>query len=337
MELKHRLDTVVGAFSRRRILVMGDLMLDRYWWGDAQRLSPEAPVPVLRKRKATVQPGGAANSAANLTALGAAVELIGAIGADPAAVELCGALDAGGIGIRHLLECPERPTTSKTRIVAFHQHIVRVDEEETGPITEGQAEEVARRVQSIVGEVDALIISDYAKGFLTPFLLERVIAMAKRSSIPVFVDPKGPDWSRYRGATLLKPNRAELAILTGLPVRSHEDTLRAAAQLLPHLDGTDLLVTEGEDGMTLFRRDLPPEQIHPAPQHVYDVTGAGDTALATLAIARAAGASYTEAMTLATYAAGLAVATVGTAIITADALRAAIEVAFLSERAVAQA
>jgi rfaE bifunctional protein kinase chain/domain len=333
MKLKDRLEAILASFSKQRILVLGDLMLDQYWWGEAHRLSPEAPVPVLRKRKTTVHPGGAANTAANLTALGATVDLIGVIGTDVAAAQLCDALRSTGIDTRHLLRCPERPTTSKTRIVALNQHVVRVDEEDTAAIDTTQADEVAHRADALVGEVNALVISDYAKGLLTPPLLAQAIGSAKRAGIPVFVDPKGSDWTRYKGATLLKPNRAELSMLTGWPIRSREDTVQAAMQLLPHLEGTYLLVTEGEDGMSLFRPALPAEHIHSVERHVYDVTGAGDTVLATLAISVSSGATYRDAMILATHAAAVVVGTVGTTTVTAESLRTAIDMAVLSQSA----
>jgi rfaE bifunctional protein kinase chain/domain len=333
MTLKDRLEAILSSFAKQRILVLGDLMLDKYWWGEAHRLSPEAPVPVLRKRKATVNPGGAANTAANLTALGATVNLIGAIGTDVAAEELCDALRSTGIDTRHLLRCPERPTTSKTRIVALNQHVVRVDEEDTTAIDTTQVEEVAHRADTVMGEVNALVISDYAKGLLTPPLLARAIGSAKRAGIPIFVDPKGSDWTRYKGATLLKPNRAELSLLTGLPIRSREDTIQAAMQLLPLLEGTCLLVTEGEDGMTLFRHAQPAQHIPSVERHVYDVTGAGDTVLATFAISVSSGASYRDAMILATHAAAVAVGSVGTTTVSAESLRGAIEMALLGRSA----
>jgi len=320
---KARLQEILSFIPRRRLLVLGDLMLDRYWWGETHRLSPEAPVPVVRKQTATVRPGGAANTAANLTALGASVDLIGMTGNDTAAEELRQALQTFGIDSSHLFQDETRPTTSKTRIVALHQHVVRVDEEETTPVTAAAETEILRRVMAALPRANAIVISDYAKGLLTPALLRHVFEAA--AGKPVFVDPKGPDYARYRGATLLKPNRHGLAVFTARHVANHEETLSAATELLPKLGGTHLLVTEAEDGMTLFRPDTPPAHTASIRRQAFDVTGAGDTVLATLAAAVTAGASYEEAMILATHAAALAVATVGTAAITAQMLREAIE------------
>jgi D-beta-D-heptose 7-phosphate kinase/D-beta-D-heptose 1-phosphate adenosyltransferase len=319
-----RFEGLLARFAGQRILVLGDVILDRYWWGDASRLSPEAPVPVLRKRTATVRPGGAANTAANLVALGASAKLVGVVGADSAAEELSEALRGCGVDPAFLLQSPQRPTTTKTRIVALHQHVVRVDDEETAPIAESEAVQVARYVASAMDAISAIVISDYAKGFLTPSLLRQVMELAKAAGKPVFVDPKGADYSRYAGAALLKPNRLELSLFSGRPVASHADTLEAGSALLPKLGGSKLLVTEGADGMTLFRPGVQPEYVHPAPRQVLDVTGAGDTVLAALALSLAAGADHRDAMVLATYSAVVAIATLGTAAVTAEAVRDAL-------------
>jgi rfaE bifunctional protein kinase chain/domain len=321
MEHNARLETILSRFAGQRILVLGDLILDRYWWGDTSRLSPEAPVPVLRKRNATARPGGAANAAANLAALGASVELIGLVGTDDAAAELSDALSRVGVASGRLLQTPGRPTTTKTRIVAHNQHVVRVDEEDTTPLAQAQADEVCQQVASLLDDVSSVVISDYAKGFLTPPLLQEIIQLASKRNKPTFVDPKGSDFIRYSGATLLKPNRSELSLLTHLPVRDHQETVIAANYLLPKLDNTYLLVTEGEDGMTLFRPSAPAERMQSTPRQVYDVTGAGDTVVATFTMSLAAGASFMEAMRLSANAAAIAISMVGTATVSVQAIR----------------
>ena len=307
------LPAVLRHFPGQRIVTIGDVILDRYWWGEASRLSPEAPVPVVRKQRSTVRPGGAANTAANLAALGATADLIGLVGIDREAGELREALLECGVAVDFLIAESVRPTTTKTRVIASHQQIVRVDDEDVGAV-DGEVERRAREVISRCSEsASAVVVSDYAKGFLTPTLLHFVTTAARESGKPVFVDPKGADYTRYQGCFLMKPNRLELSVLTGLPVRNHEETLAAGNRLSSAMEGTLILVTEGSDGMTLFADSRPIEHIASAPRQVYDVTGAGDTVLATISLAISAGASYRDAMELAAEAAAIAISTMGTA------------------------
>jgi D-beta-D-heptose 7-phosphate kinase/D-beta-D-heptose 1-phosphate adenosyltransferase len=310
-------------FPGQRILVIGDVILDRYWWGEASRLSPEAPVPVVRKQRATVRPGGAANTAANLAALGATPLLVGLVGTDRESAELQGSLLERGVAVDWLIPEDARPTTTKTRVIASHQQIVRVDEEDIAPIS-GEAEGRARAViAERLGSATAVVVSDYAKGFLTPSLLNVLIAEAGRAGKRVFIDPKGADYARYQGCFLMKPNRLELSILTGMPVRTHEETLAAGNRLSAGMPGVMILVTEGAEGMTLFADSRPVEHVVSAPRQVYDVTGAGDTVLATLSLAISAGASHRDAMELANEAGAIAVSTMGTAAVTLPQLEAA--------------
>jgi D-beta-D-heptose 7-phosphate kinase/D-beta-D-heptose 1-phosphate adenosyltransferase len=317
------LSSVLRHFPGQRILVIGDVILDRYWWGEASRLSPEAPVPVVRKQRASVRPGGAANTAANLAALGATPLLVGLVGTDRESEELRGALSENGVAVDWLIRENARPTTTKTRVIASHQQIVRVDEEDIAPISH-EAEERARvTIAERLESASAVVVSDYAKGFLSPSLLNFVTTEAGRTGKRVFVDPKGADYSRYRGCFLMKPNRLELSLLTGLPARNHEETLAAGNRLSAAMPGTMILVTEGGDGMTLFADSRAVEQVVSAPRQVFDVTGAGDTVLATLSLAISAGASYRDAMELAGEAAAIAIGTVGTATVTLPQLEAA--------------
>jgi len=310
----------VAAFAGRRVLVAGDLMLDRYWSGDVDRISPEAPVPIVRKIGAFGVPGGAANTACNVAALGARVTLFGVTGQDEAGAELRAMLSRRGIDCARLSIAPARPTTVKLRILAHDQQIVRIDEEDTAPIDAGLAAGVVKRAARLMPRVDAVLVSDYAKGFATTPLVKGIIAAAVRHGKPVVVDPKGADFERYRGATVLKPNRSELALLTGLPARHHRETMHAARQLLRVAGSTTIVVTEGKDGMTLLRPGKPDEHFPSFAREVYDVTGAGDTALATLAVALAAGAPLGDAVWLANLAAGLAVGESGTVAISRDKL-----------------
>ena len=313
---------ILKEFPGQRILVLGDVILDWYWWGQASRLSPEAPVPVVRKQRTTLQPGGAGNTAANLAALGAQVRLFGVTGQDTHAGELRAALSAHHVETGSLIADVSRPTTTKTRVIAAHQQVVRVDEEATHPVSEEIATAVLANVKQDLGNAAAIVISDYAKGFLTPELLAAVIAEARRAGKRVFADPKGVDSARYHGAFLLKPNRLELGILTGLPAPStHEETLAAGNRLAASMPGTHILVTEGSEGMTLFSGSGASEHIAPTPRQVFDVTGAGDTVLAVVAMAVTAGASWSQAMQLAAEAAAIAIGQMGSVAVGLESLR----------------
>jgi D-beta-D-heptose 7-phosphate kinase/D-beta-D-heptose 1-phosphate adenosyltransferase len=318
------IDNAVETFAGKRVLVAGDVMLDRYWSGDVDRISPEAPVPIVRKVSAFGVPGGAANTACNVAALGARAILFGVTGQDDAGAELRGMLSKRGIDCTHLSIATGRPTTVKLRIVAHDQQIVRIDDEDTAPIDASLTDDVLQRAARMMPRVDAVLVSDYAKGFATAQVAGGIIAAAVRHGKPVVVDPKGSDFERYRGATVLKPNRSELAALTGLPTRHHEETMHAARQLVRLAGSTAIVVTEGKDGMTLLRPDAPEEHFPSFAREVYDVTGAGDTALATLAVALAAGASVGDAVWLANLAAGLAVGESGTVSISREKLAKAI-------------
>jgi rfaE bifunctional protein kinase chain/domain len=315
--------SILERFAGKRLLVLGDLILDRYWWGECTRLSPEAPVPVVRKRKVTVTPGGAANTAANLAALGARVELIGLTGRDEAAAELKAALEEHGVSTDCLMETAGRPTTTKTRIIALHQQLVRVDDEDTSLALETQTAEALRLAGERLPAADAVVISDYAKGFLAPPFLKCVLAMAREAGKPVFVDPKGMDWTRYSGCTLIKPNRAELSLLTGMSAHDHEETLAAGRRLAVLMPGSLVLVTEGAEGMTLFS-GTGETHVEPVARQVYDVTGAGDAVLAVTALALSAGASHLHAMQLASHAASIVIGRVGTVVVSRDELLRAI-------------
>ena len=215
-----------------------------------------------------------------------------------------------------------RPTTTKTRVIAAHQQIVRVDEEATGLISEAIVADVLKAVWNDLVSAGAIVISDYAKGFLTHPLLDAVIGEARRAGKRVFADPKGADPARYRGVFLLKPNRLELGLLTGLPApATHEETLAAGSRLAAAMPGTHILVTEGSEGMTLFADSQPSEHLAPTPRQVFDVTGAGDTVLAVVAMAVTVGASWSQAMQLAAEAAGIAIGQMGSVAVSLESLR----------------
>ena len=296
-----------------RILVVGDIMLDRYWFGEVERISPEAPVPVVHVAKREDRLGGAANVARNARALGAQVTLAGIIGRDEAGVKVADLLDEDGV--KHVLvDDPDYPTIVKMRVIARQQQMVRVDFEQK-PSASG-VERLTLTAQDLLAEADVLILSDYAKGALGQ--VRRLVSAANAAGIAVLVDPKGSDYSRYSGASLVTPNRLEMQQAVGQ--WNDEDELELKAQALrKQLSLEALLVTRSEQGMTLFtenHRDHVDAQAH----EVFDVSGAGDTVLATLAVMKAIGAPWEIAMRWANKAGGIVVGKLGTSTVTAQEL-----------------
>jgi D-beta-D-heptose 7-phosphate kinase/D-beta-D-heptose 1-phosphate adenosyltransferase len=317
----HDLEKLIDQFRNRRILVAGDVMLDQYIEGGADRISPEAPVPVVSVQSERSMPGGAANVAANAAALGAQVAVVGVVGPDPQASLLSRALAANGVEAV-FVEASGRPTISKTRVVAHGQQIVRIDREDHTPLPEGATNDVIRQVTERLPHLDCLVLSDYAKGVLTRRVTRALIECASRLYVPVVVDPKRTDFQIYDGAALITPNRKEAlqaAHFLGLDTISVPD---AGARILSALQHTGLLVTCGEDGMMLFRHHLPVWHVAATAREVFDVTGAGDTVVAVLALALSAGLSLEHAAALANHAAGIVVAKRGTAVVTPAELMA---------------
>jgi len=317
------MEAVRGRFGGARVLVVGDLMLDRYLAGDVARISPEAPVPVLRLGSERAVAGGAANVASNLLGLGLDVALAGVRGDDADGAALLGLLDAAGMDRGAVLTDGDRPTTSKTRILGNRQQMLRIDAEATAPLSGAVADKLAAAVLARLDDADVLLLSDYAKGVLTGALCQRLIAAAAARGVPVLVDPKGRDFSRYRGATLLTPNRAELALATGADAADLDALLAWAERLRGELGLVEVVVTLGELGMVLV--DATGKTRVPAvAREVFDVSGAGDTVIATIAAGRAAGLEAVDTAHLANLAAGVVVGHHGTAAISSDALAAAI-------------
>ncbi len=311
------------GLSRRRILVVGDVMLDRYLWGQVSRISPEAPVPVLHLERETEVPGGAANVARNLAGLGAQVALAGVTGDDPGRAALLGLLAAAEIDTGDLLIAADRGTVTKTRVIGNHQQMLRIDQERAAPLTPADRERLLAAATRRIPGLDALLLSDYAKGVLGTEVCSALIAAARHAGVPVVVDPKGKDFTRYTGASLITPNRGELALATGTDPQDRDALVAAGARLRQDL-GLDLLaLTLSEQGMVLFdaegRRDIPAMA-----REVFDVSGAGDTVVATFAAGLAAGLGHLDTAHLANLAAGVVVGHVGTAPITRDELLAAI-------------
>lgn len=298
--------------ARIKVLVVGDVMLDTYVSGSASRISPEAPVPVVNVIRRRYLPGGAANVAANILAMGSRVWLAGATGVDEAGIRLRGELDRAGIGVEALIEDDARRTTTKTRITAAGQQIVRFDEEDRSPLSSSTEALLRERCGEILAGADACVISDYAKGVVGDSFCGWLIAEAARLGKPLVVDPKSRDLGRYRGATVVTPNLKETAAAVGAPIHTDEDLTRAVSLLLPKIAPSTLLVTRGEDGMSLFESGQAPQHLPALRNEVADVTGAGDTVAGVLAIALGLGLTLFDAAGIANIGAGVAVGHPGT-------------------------
>ena len=304
-------------FGPLHVLVVGDVMLDRYLYGSVERISPEAPVPVFSRGRESAMPGGAGNVARNITALGARATLVGLIG--PRSEALRHAIADAAI-LDGLVESATRPTTTKLRVVAGNQQMMRIDDEATGPQSAAETAGLLAAIEAALAAAPhAIILSDYGKGVLSPAVLARLRA----AQLPVFVDPKGADFSRYAGAACITPNAAEMALAAGLPSRGDEECAAAARAVMARDGVGAILVTRSAKGMMLVRPDgllsIPARA-----QEVFDVSGAGDTVIAALALAHAGGRSLEDAMRIANAAAGIVVAKLGTATTSAAELTAAL-------------
>ncbi len=316
MSTHNALSATVAAFAKARVLVVGDVMLDRYWFGDVARISPEAPVPVVHVQRSEERPGGAANVARNAAALGARVTLLSVVGRDEAGVQLARLLKREKVTAR-LHRDASVATTVKLRVIGRQQQLLRVDFETT-PGHEVLAAKL-REYRGLLRDHDVVILSDYGKGGLAH--IESMIAAARRAGIAVLADPKGEDFKRYRGATVLTPNRSEFQQVSG-KARSEADFTLRAQKLRRALGLEALLVTRSEEGMTLYRKGGPGSRLHVPTQarEVFDVSGAGDTVIATLAVAMASGAALDQAVRMANRAAGIVVGKFGTATVTPQEL-----------------
>jgi D-beta-D-heptose 7-phosphate kinase/D-beta-D-heptose 1-phosphate adenosyltransferase len=303
----------LACFDRRRVLVVGDVMIDEYVWGDVTRISPEAPVPVVSVEEESTTLGGAGNVVANLVALGAAVSVTGVVGEGNEGQKLIRMFQDQGVDAGGVLRDPGRITTRKTRVIAGSQHVVRIDRESSRPVTPAQAKDICSFVLDRVRDAEAVLLSDYGKGVVTPALAAKVVEICRKADRPVLVDPKGRDYSKYKGAFAITPNRKEASEAAGI-LLSREDALhQAGARLLTETQAGHVLITCGRDGMVLFTKNQTPERIPARARQVYDVSGAGDTVLAVLGLCVACGAPFADAARLANTAAGIVVGKVGTA------------------------
>ncbi len=313
-----------------KVLCIGDVMLDRFVYGAIERISPEAPVPVIRIERETQMLGGAGNVARNAAALGASVHLVAVCGDDEAGLEVGSQLAGQACLDASIVVDAARQTSVKTRYVAANQQVLRADRETTAPLGAAASEQLIAAAIDAMPVSSVVVLSDYAKGVLTGANSERLIEAAGRHGLPVIVDPKGRDYRRYRGVRLLTPNRRELAEATGLPVGTIGEVTDAGRRLLAIADAAAIIATLGRDGMLVLNGGEPPVHIEASGRDVFDVTGAGDTVVATLACLLAAGGTLTEAAVAANAAAGIVVGKVGTAVVTAEELAQAMRLSHLT-------
>lgn len=325
------LSGLLDGFGTTSVVVLGDVMLDRFVYGEVERVSPEAPIPVLSVNRTTDMLGGAANVARNCASLGAKVTLIGVVGDDTGASRLEALLESEPGIDGFMLRDSRRPTTVKTRYIADQQQILRADSESREPLHQEVAAAVLASFETAVTNADIVILSDYAKGTLSGPVTSQAIEIARKLKKPVVVDPKSRDLSKYRGADILTPNRQELQLACGEECTSDEQVARAAGRILEGDVCEALIVTKGKDGMTIVARTQPALHIGTLAREVFDVSGAGDTALATLALGIAAGGTLLDAAKLANLCAGIVVGKRGTAVVTADEAMTGLNTLFQSE------
>lgn len=320
VSLSSRLDKLAD----HRVLCIGDIMLDRYVYGHVDRISPEAPIPVLRVDRESITLGGAGNVARNIVALGGFVDFIGVIGSDTAGYDLSKQVSALSGIESFLLTDRTRPTTLKTRYVANSQQLLRADLEIATPLSAEMEEQVVMRAKSAISGCDVIILSDYAKGVLSQRVVTEILRLAKEKNAKVLIDPKGRDFSLYRGAFMLTPNRKELSDAVGSPITSVAEAEQAARSLIAKHDLQGILAKLGGDGVCLVMRDQPAQHFHTKTREVFDVSGAGDTVVATLALALAGGLTLPECAELANLAGSIVVGKVGTATVSRDELSRAL-------------
>ncbi len=308
---------IIKAFPERKILVLGDLMLDRYLWGQVDRISPEAPVPVVEVQKESMNLGGAGNVCFNLVRLGASAILVGVVGQDEAGQWIRdNAPEARGI-----IQDETRSTTIKTRIIAGHQQVVRVDQEKKEPVSP----EIQEKIHTFLEQEDyeGIVISDYNKGLIGQALMARILAFAQQTKRPVFVDPKDANFTFYTPVDLITPNHHEAENIVHLPCHNDQEVERAGQTILSLISTRYLILKRGEQGMSVFDTQGTVHHIPTIAKEVYDVTGAGDTVIAVASLALLAGATIQEAALLANAAAGIVVGKLGTATVTAEELEKA--------------
>jgi rfaE bifunctional protein kinase chain/domain len=314
----------VDKLASARVLVIGDIILDAYVWGDATRISPEAPVPVVEVREETRTLGGAANVVHNMVTLGARPLLFGIVGKDREGKEILGRLKSLGLSTEGVVSVASRPTTVKTRVVARSQQVIRFDQESREPVDARMANRFLRWIEHAIPELDMVVVSDYEKGIVTGPLMEGIVAMAKEAKVQVAVDPRVNHAAHYHGVEIMTPNHHEAGRLCGFEIADDHTLMRAGHQLLETFGCRLVLITRGRDGMSLFETGGQVQHIPTVAREVFDVTGAGDTVMATFSLGLAAGLDARSAAVIANVAAGIVVGEVGTSAVKAETLKTAI-------------
>lgn len=308
---QRRIRDLSEAFKGKRVAIVGDLMVDRYFWGTVSRVSPEAPVPVVEISSEHARLGGAANVANNIQTLGGDPVLIGLVGDDHAGEVFLELLREQGLTTSGIIVDPSRRTTSKTRVIAHGQHVVRIDQETKADCSEQNEHRIVDEVRKAIHSIDAMILEDYNKGAITRTVIRETIEIARNNKTIITVDPKFEHFFEYKSVTVFKPNRRETEEVLGGRLRTEEDLIKAGRRILSELRADNVLLTRGEDGMSLFEAGGMMTHIKPVADNVQDVSGAGDTVIATLTMALAAGATIQEAAMLSNYAGGVVVGSVG--------------------------
>ena len=315
-----RIQRLISSFDRARVLVVGDLILDEFIYGNVSRISPEAPVPVVWVDKESFMPGGASNVANNIRALGGQVYLAGVVGDDSRGETLRGLLKKKGVNCDGIFSDKDRPTTQKTRVIAHHQQVVRIDREVIKPVAEATLKEIIHFIGTQIDVIDALIIEDYGKGVIVPSLVREIVKIARKHKKIITVDPKETHFSYYRGVTTLTPNHHEAAAMVGFKIKDEASLEKAGRKMLQKLKCETALITLGENGIAIFQEGEKMIKIPTVAQEVYDVSGAGDTVISTYTLARAAGANAIEAAHIANCAAGIVVGKLGVAVTSREEL-----------------
>jgi len=314
----NRLKGVVSSFTGKKILVIGDLILDEFVWGKVSRISPEAPVPVVWVKDESFMPGGASNVANNINALGGKAHLVGVVGNDERAGILKGELEHRGVNIDGIFADPHRPTILKTRVIAHQQQVVRIDREKVDPLKDGVVRKIVGFVEDAIDEMHAVVVEDYGKGLITPRLLDKIVPLVKKKKKIIAVDPKEEHFSYYKGVTLLTPNNAEASRAVGFEIKDKASLKKAGCELLKKFKTQIVLITLGEEGMMVFEQAKPPKKIETIAQEVFDVSGAGDTVVSSYTLSLVSGANSIQAAHIANCAAGIVVGKVGIAVVTQD-------------------
>lgn len=314
----------IKAFNKCRALVIGDLMIDEYLWGKVDRISPEAPVQVVTVTKKEFTLGGAGNVVNNIVSLGAKVSVIGVVGTGPDGYLLLKQFEELGVDISGIVQQKGRTTTKKTRIIAANQHVLRIDRETKEKLSDNTAGFIAAFIEEKIPDVDVVLISDYGKGIITRGLLSGLLSVAKKHRKIVIADPKGLDYSKYSGMSLITPNKKEAALVAGLEIVDEPTLYEAGEKILEKIAVERLLITCGKDGMVMFDRDKKPHKIMAEARQVYDVSGAGDTVLAVFGLATAIGESFENSAYIANKAAGIVVGKMGTATVSQEELSCAL-------------